>query len=174
MNTENPFGITKTEIIELAAQKLADQLVDIESLQELAERQIESRIKVLFETSINGRVEEFLKTEMERILSQEICPVDIYGEKVGKATSIKAVLAERARVFWDTKVSEDGKPQDGYYGKPRHEWLFAKIVKEEYAAAVKQNIVNLVGSFKDALSESANKITKEHIDSLIKVKTQRD
>lgn len=174
MNDTNPFGITKTEIVELAAQKLADQLADIESLSDLVGSKIEARIKILFETSLNSKVDAFLAVEMERILSQEICPVTIWGDKIGKPTTLKNVLNERAKEFWNLKVSEDGKPCDSYYGKPRHEWLFAKIVKDEFAAAVKQNIVNLVGSFKDAISANAQQITKEHIDSIIKVKTSRD
>lgn len=170
---QNPFGITRDEIIELAAQKIADNFADSENIETLARTLIESRVKTLFETKVSATVDSFLQGEMEKILTSEICPVDIYGEKCGKPTTIKQILAERARVFWETKVDDNGGETRGSWGgKPRHEHLFAKIVNEEFTKAVKQNIVNLVGAFKDALSESANKITKEHIDSLIKVKTQ--
>ena len=50
--------------------------------------------------------------------------------------------------------------------------MYEKIAGEEFNKAIKQNLVNLVGAFKDALSESAVKITKEHINSLIKVSTK--
>lgn len=169
---ENPFGITKEEIIELAAQKLADQMADQESLSESVESKIEGRIEKLFATSLNAKVDAFLDKEMSAILSKEICPVDIYGERTGEPTTIKAVLAKRAREFWDIKVNEDGKPSDYYSTKPRHQWLFEKIVKEQFAEAVKQNITNLVGEFKNAISDSAVKITKEHIDKLIQVKSR--
>ena len=167
-----PFGITPEEIIELAAQKLSDQLADSEALQNSVEGKVNARIEKLFATNLNAKVEAFLSAEMERILSAEICPVNIWGEKQGNPTTIKAVLATRAREFWDTKVNSDGKPGDFYSNKPRHEWLFEKIVKDQFAEAVKQNITNLVGSLKDSLSTSAAKIVREHIDKIIQVKTR--
>lgn len=172
MNNENPFGITKSEIMDLAANKLADQMSDTEFLEGLVTSKIESRIDELFKSSINAKVDAFLSTEMERILSKEIVPVDIWGESTGEPTTIKAVLAKRAREFWDTKVNSEGKPGDYYSNKARHEWLFAKIVQDEFAAAVKQNITNLVGSFKESISASATKIVQEHINQIIQVRTK--
>lgn len=170
---EIPFGITKEEITELAATKIADSLLDADVIEVSVAKKIEARLENLFGTKIKTRVDSFLSEEMTRILSKEIHPVDIYGEKTGEPTSIQAVLAERAKVFWDTKVDEKGNPAGSWGAVPRHEHLFRKIVNEEFEKAVKQNIVNLVGAFKDALSASANKITQEHIDSLIKVNTNR-
>lgn len=169
---ENPFGITKEEIIELAAQKLADQMADPESLSDSVDSKINERVQKLFETLINTKVDAFLSEQMSAIISKEICPVDIFGEKTGEPTTIKAVLAKRAREFWDIKVNEEGKPGDYYSNKPRHQWMFEKIVKEQFAEAVKQNITNLVGEFKNAISDSAVKITKEHIDKLIQLRSR--
>lgn len=157
--------------MELAAKKIADNFCDSEHIESLASTLIKSRVDSLFKETMTPKIDAFLLTEMEKIVSQEIAPINIWGEKAGQPTTIRDALAARAKDFWNQKVDSDGKASDYYGNKPRHEWLFAKIVNEEFAKAVKQNIVNLVGAFKDALSESANKITKEHIDSLIKVKT---
>lgn len=169
--TTNPFGITREDIIELAATKLANEYGDMESLSESVNSKVRSRIEEVIKTTLTSKIDAMLTLELEKLLGQEICPVDIYGERTGTPTTIRATLAERARVFWDVKVNSEGR-QESYGGKPRHEWLFQKIVNEEFTKVVKQNIVNLVGAFKDALSASANAITKEHIDSLIKVKTK--
>lgn len=170
---ETPFGITREEVLNLAAEKLANDYANEEDLGSTVREMIKTRVTEAFASNLNTRIDGMLCEEMEKLLGQEICPVDIYGERTGTPTTMRAVLAERARVFWDTKVNSDGK-QESYGGKPRHEWLFQKIVNEEFSKVVKQNIVNLVGSFKDALSASAIAITKEHIDSLIKVKSLGD
>lgn len=167
---ETPFGITREDVLKLAAEKLANDYADEENLGAEVRKMIEQRVKEAFTSNLNARIDGMLLEEMEKLLGREICPVDIYGEPIGTPTTMRAVLAERSRVFWDVKVNNEGK-QESYGGKPRHEWLFQKIVNEEFTKVVKQNIVNLVGAFKDSLSASAAKITKEHIDSLIKVKS---
>lgn len=170
---ETPFGITREEILKLAVEKLIDQDCNEESLNESAKRMIEKQIKELFSTTLKSKIDGMLTVEMERLMGEEICPVDIYGQPTGKPTTMRAVLAERGRVFWNESVDSDGRPST-YGGSPRHQHLFRKIVNDEFEKAVKQNIVNLVGSFKDALSANAAKITKDHIDSLIKVKSVGD
>lgn len=166
---ETPFGITREEILELAAVKLADQFGDAKHLSELAEREIEQRVKSAFESGLQIRIDEFLGSEMEKLLSQEICPVDIWGDKTGSPTTIRAQLAARAKDFWDVKVDQDGKSQC-YGGNPRHEVLFKKIVKDEFDKAVKENCTEIVAAFKQALKVDAARITSEHIDKLIKTR----
>lgn len=169
---ENPFNITREEILELAANKLADRHEDSEELEGLAVRIINKRIEERFAISLNATINTALNTELSRILSEEVVPVDIWGKPAGEPTTIRAALHSHAMKFWNEKVNEEGKICDNYYGKPRHEYLFSKIANDEFSKAVKQDIVNLVGAFKDAVINNATKITKEHIDSLIKVNTK--
>lgn len=170
---ENPFNITREEVLELAANKLADRHENSEELEGLAVRIINKRIEEMFATSLNATINTALNTELSRILSEEVIPVDMWGKPTGEPTTIRAALHSHAMRFWNERVNEEGKVTDYYGAKPRHEQLFARVANDEFAKAVKQDIVNLVGAFKDAMVANAAKITKEHIDSLINVKTTR-
>lgn len=172
--TLEQLGISKEEIIELAAQKLADEHGDYDYLHSTVEKKINERIEQVFASSINSKIEEFLNAEMERLLSTEICPVNIWGEKTGSPTTLKAALARHAQDFWSATVDNEGKvvERGAYYGKPRHEYLFSKIVGEEFRKVVEQNITNLVGAFKDSLKTDSAAFISDHIDSIIRVKTK--
>lgn len=168
-DTNNPYGITREEILDLAASKLAEQMSDFAELESKATKLITERVKDIIQNGVTAKVDTFLNDEMTRIVSQEINPVNIYGEREGKPTTLKAILSQRAKDFWDVKVNADGK-SDCYGGKPRSEWLFAKIVDEEFRKAIAANLESIVGAFKAALQRDAQAMVVSHIEKLIKLK----
>lgn len=170
MSENNPFGITCEELLELAAQKLADQYATSEDLEKSIWDKINPRIEKLFSERINSGITTVITAEIEKLLGQELVPVNIFGDREGSPTTIRAMLAKRAKSFWDEKVDCDGRIST-YGGEPRHKWLFSKVVNDEFEKVIKQNITNIVGAFKDALTVDAAKMTAAHIDSIIKVKT---
>lgn len=166
---DNPFSITQSEIRDLSAQKVAEFILgnDAEKLNNAINKEIEFRVKDKFDNHANRLIEDFLNKEMEKIVSQRVIPVDIWGTQVGKPTTLRDALAERAKEFWSTKVDEDGKPTT-WGGIPRSERLMRKIMAEEFANAIKTNVHVIVAEFKKALQTDAIKIVTEHIDKLIK------
>lgn len=165
---ETPFGITREEVLNLAAQKLAD-LCGGDELSERAESMISQRVKELFESGVKRRIDEFLDTEMKKIVSEEIVPVNIWGEREGKPTTIRAELAKRAQQFWNVKVDKDGH-ESHYGGKERSKALMDEILKDTFASAVKENADVIVAEFKAALKTDATKLVEDHIDKLITIK----
>jgi len=180
MSTEttprNPFGISREEILNLAAQKLADEFCHEESdLQTMASKLVEKRVSEALAESMKTRINSFMDAEMERLVQQVIVPVDMWGDATGKPTTIRESLAAKAVKYWSEKVDNEGKLNDSsYYGKPRHEWLFRKIVGEEFEKAVKQNIVNLIAAFKDAVRESEKNKIDSYLNEFLKVKSNGD
>lgn len=167
---ENPFNITREEVLELAAQKLADSVAAESDLHDTATTKIRERVETVVSTIAKSVIEQVLTKEMEALLSKEIMPVDLWGEPTGKKpTSIRDQLTERAKDFWNTSVDESGK-ESSWGGRPRYEQLFKKIVNEEFCKAVKDNVEIIVGEFKQALKADAATITAKHIDELIKTK----
>jgi len=166
---QTPFGITREEVLELAARKLADAFSDDGEIEGQATRMIRERIETAFAQKLTARIDDFLTTEMQRLLGEELNPVDIFGERTGKPTTIRATLAERARVFWDVRVDCKGKAES-YGGRPRHEVLFTQIVNDEFVKAIQSTTNEIVGAFKAALKADAAKITAAHIDKLINLK----
>lgn len=170
MNT--PFEFTKEEVLELAANKLVDCFASDEDLRSLAEHKVSDRIKEVFELKLNRRIDEFLTSEMAKLLNQEICPTDIWGNKVGSPTTIRDQLAQRAKIFWDVRIDADGR-ESSYGGSPRHEVLFKRICQDKFSEAIKENSELIAGEFKAALKADAAKIAAEHIDKLITVRSKR-
>lgn len=166
-----PFNITREEVLGLAAQKLVDVYCGDPDLSETAERMIKDKVNEAFASKLSRRIDEFLTAEMERLLGQEIVPVNIWGERDGKATTLRAAIAERARIFWDVKIDGDGR-ECSYGGQPRSRALMEKILKDEFANAVKSNADLIIGEFKAALKTDATKLVTEHIDKLITVKSR--
>ena len=164
----NDLNITKEDVIELAARKLADAYADNEEIGTRVNQRIEQRIKEYFENSVKAQIDAFLSSEMERLLNQTINPVDIWGEQTGKPTTIRAQLAERAKEFWEVKVDREGRPSI-YGGEPRHTQLMKNIAKEEFDKAIKANAETIIGAFKAVLKADATKLVAEHIDKLIRV-----
>lgn len=166
---ENPFNITKEEVLELAARKLVDAYGGDPDLSESAERMIRDEVTKLFANKLTVRIDAFLTAEMEKLLGQEIVPVNIWGEGEGQPTTIRAQLAKRAREFWAVSVNEDGR-ESSYGGSPRSEMLMKKVLKDEFAKAVKESADVIIGEFKAALKVDATKLVTDHIDKLINIK----
>lgn len=166
---ETPFEITREDVLNLAAQKLVDAYCGEPDLSEIAERMIRERITLAFADGLKRRIDEFLTAEMEKLIGQEIVPVNIWGEREGTSpTTIRAELAKRARDFWNVTIDRDGR-ESSYGGQARSKVLMEQIVKDEFSKAVKENADVIVGEFKAALKADATALVHKHIDSLIKL-----
>lgn len=161
------LGITRQDVLDLAAQKLAEDATrDGESIFAQARDAIQAEVKKIVQTGLAEKVDTVLAAEMEKILAQEIIPCDIWGDRKGKATTIKAVLADRARDFWFEVVNADGKISN-YGGKPRYEWLFTKTLQETFQDALRQNAVVMIETFKAAVRADLVKAVEAHVEKLI-------
>ena len=169
MNT--PFEITREEVLELAANKLVQNTYDNDSgIIDRAEEILRSKVNDLFaEMPIKRKVDEALQEEINKLLGQEINPVNIYGEREGKPTTLRAILQDRAKVFWETNVDRDGKTSC-YGGEPRSTQMMKAFLDEAFKNALKANVDLVLVEFKKALMADAVKLVTEHIDKFIKVK----
>lgn len=163
------LGFSEERLLDMAAEKIAEEYFRGDMLTARVERLIEEKVSAAIPKGLNAKIDALLSAEMEKIIGEEIVPVNMWGEREGKPTTIRAQIAERARIFWEERVDKDGK-LSSYGGKPRHEHLLRTIVNEEFAAAIRQNVVNVVGAMKVAAKAHAEKITEEALDNLIKVK----
>lgn len=165
----NPFEITREEILNLAAQKLIESQEDECSIRQIAEEIIEKKVDEIVSTELKAKVDEVLTREMERILNQEVVPVNIFGEREGNPTTIKAELAKRAKIFWNVKIDSNGK-ESSWGGEERCKVLFKQIVNDEFDKTVKQNAEIIVKEFKEAIKKDSIKLVSDHIDKLIYTK----
>lgn len=165
------LGITKEQILELAASKIAAEYggEDYDEMGARVERIIQQRVRESFDKGLSVRIDNFLQAEMERLITQQVSPVNIWGEKSGEPTTIRDCLAARAAKFWEVKVDQNNREVD-YGGKPRYEKLMGEILKEKFTEAIKANADLILSEFKKAVKEDAMKTVAKHIDELIRVK----
>lgn len=165
--SDNPFGITRNEILQLAAQKIIDAY-DL-SPGDMIREQVQSMVKAQVEPVLREEIERAMRAEIEHILSAKITPVDMWGDKTGPETTIREQLAKKARQFWDEKVDAKGA-LSSYGGEPRHTWVVRQVLKEEFDQAVKTNAAEVVKEFASALKVQGSKLVAEHISKLVNVK----
>lgn len=167
------LGITREEVLERAARMLADDAASEEYVGDSVRTLIKDRVEKATSAAVPAKIDAFLSVEMERYLAHEYTPVDIWGEATGKPTSIRGALHAQAKSFWEVKVDKDGKPST-WNGTVRYEWMFSKILGDEFQKAINRNITDVIGGLKDALRTDARAQIDKHLDTVLKVLSAGD
>lgn len=162
------LGITKEEILELAAQKLADMHYQDSGSYDWVSRVVNERIGEVISTKVNKEIDRQLEILLPKILNDKITPVNIWGEKAGEPTTIKDVLQQRALTYWDAKVDDKGKPCSSYYGKTRAQFMVTEALKEELSKALNENIKSVIAAMKESLKADAIKQADKLINNAIR------
>lgn len=157
------LGITKEELLDAAAQKLCDQFHDSGDLYNRFEQEIHDRVHKVTGTQLEDIVTTKITEATEKILDETVQPRNIWGDKEGEPTTIRAALSEKARDFWMEKVDKDGKRTGSYGNKPRFEYLVQDYLKKEFEAAMAENITAIVQGFREAMTKEAGVWLGEHI-----------
>lgn len=163
-------------------QKLEDQIVSHavdeiyrgdDAIYNRIEKEVSARLDAAITKGLNGQIEKAINSIMAKALDAEVQPVNIWGERQGKPTTIRDALHERARAFWQEKVDKDGKVTS-YGGVPRYEHVLSIITAKEFDAQIKQNIVNIAGAIKDAVRTDFYKQVDEKLNEFFKVSSAED
>lgn len=173
------LDVNREELLELAANKLANEYVDEDSLSEKVRRKVDDKLDSLFKDRIEGLIDQALSNRLETVMQQTITPVDIFGDRKGEPTTIREVLSDRAKEFWNTQVTEDGKvPKErNYYSsqklKTRAEWMLGKVVSETFADEVKANATAILTEFREQLRKDLHANVDKHLDGMVNTKKRR-
>lgn len=155
------------QIIEQAANRLADEAYDNVDALGMLEAEISRRIDKFLNERSKQIMEDTLRSEMEGLMQRKFHPVNEWGESKGDPTSLREELQRRAEEFWQVRVNDKGEPNK-YGGKPRHQHMFEAIAKEQFADAVRENIEDVIAGFREALRKDAGQMLGEHIERFIK------
>ncbi len=171
------FNIDPKDVIDLAAQKLADQVLDqYDDLASLAEMRIKETIASVISdemrVSMAKTVDDKLQSEMEKILQHKIVPVDIWGEATGEPSTLREQIHKRALEYWEESVEPDKNKRGryrktSYGGTPRHKLVFQDVAQKAFEEAMRANIAEMVKSFRDAMRKDMARKVEEHIDKII-------
>lgn len=165
-DTPTPFNITRDDVLNLAADKLLREH-DFDVHEMISER-VAVAVKAQLDTQLVPTINAALQQAVAGILENKITPRDIWGDVVGKETTIKEQLTSRALQFWDEKVDREGRASI-YGGTPRYEHVVHTVLAEEFAKAIKTNAEVVVKAFRDAMVANGQQLVADHIRKLVKV-----
>ncbi len=171
MNLEE-IGITKEDLID----KIAEKIMQLEyssdeseygydnTIGKMARIAVEKKVTEHVNKSVLTAIDDTLNKALSELLEQTVTPVDIFGDKAGEPTSIKAALATRAKDFWMQKVDKEGKASNGGWNTTsRYEHLMKEHLKSELDAVIKANLSDIVAGFKGAVREDCIKSLDNNI-----------
>ena len=159
-------------------QAIIDQTVneilgDEQDIYDRIRGEIDRQVTAALAKNLNSGIEKMLNEIMEKALDTEAQPVNIWGEREGKPTTIRAALHDRAQAFWQEIVDSKGE-KASYGGRPRYEHVLSIITAREFDTAVKQNIINVAGAIKDAVRADFYKAVDTQLNAFFKVTTLDD
>ena len=171
------LNIDPKDVLELAAQKVADEVLgQYEDLHRTVTQRIEEEIaSVLTEAvraSLVETIDQTLAEETQKVLSQEIVPVDIWGEGKGEPTTIRDQIHKRALEYWEESVKPDrNNPgryrKTSYGGTPRHRLVFQDVAHDAFVGALRDTVSEMVKAFRDAMKKDALTVISRRIDEVI-------
>lgn len=175
--------IDQEAVLDLAAEKVAKAILgeDIDlgqMLEDRIEAFVQSTITDEARASMVEKIDAALHAEVEKVLSAEIVPVDIWGEGLGEPTTIRQQLHKRCMTFWEERVEPDRNNPGryratSYGGKPRHQHVFQSVCQEAFDKAMQDNVAVMVKAFRDAIVKDTQRAVADNIDKLIKAPTTR-
>lgn len=148
---DNPFGITKEDVLNLCAERLIGQIDD--SISENVLNLVRARVNESVAKQVQDAISKALDSELQRLLEARITPVDMWGDPTGEATTIRDQLHKRAVTFFNEKVDNEGRPTS-YGGYPRYQRIYADLANTAFSKAVKDNIETIAAAVKTSVRET--------------------
>lgn len=145
-----------------------------ESITSMVSKSLREKIDSKVTNLMNDKIDTMLTDAVKSTLDESITPVNTWGEKVGETTTLKAVIHERARDFWNTKVNKDGAPSQYSSSKPRWEHLLGEELRGAFSDAIKKDMVNIAGSLKDAVRSDFYGAIDKGLNDIFKIKSIGD
>jgi hypothetical protein len=173
------LGITREDVLDKAINYLVELPSDYrrvseedwissplyKSLDIRIDNEVNSMLKKM-SVSINERLEKMMQEKIDETFNLPFQRTDCWGDPIGKKTSIREIIKERADSYLSEKVDNDGKNSD--YGKfTRAELLARNIIENEFNAQIKCEIENIALQLKNripkTISEEISKVVLNYI-----------
>lgn len=152
MSTDNnPFGITRDEVLNLCAEKILAQAD--EDIHDAIFSLVRERVNDKIGRYVQDAITDTLNKEMERILTSPITPVNIWGETAGKPTNIRDQLLQRAKLFFEESVDGDLRPAH-YGGRPRYQRIYENLAQQEFNKAIATHVTEIAVSVKSCVRDN--------------------
>ena len=171
------LNIDSQAVIELAAQKVADQVMYADDdIQSVARKIIEAKIDRIWKENAEKAVLDAIDGAVSGALDRVYFSVDSFGQKSGEATTIRTQLVKQADAYWSQRVDRHGKPDTGSYGDKmtRAEYVMAQVCAEDFTKQMKQHAVSVTAAMKDGFRKQLAAHVDGLLDELFRVKSVQD
>lgn len=167
--------INQQHIEDAIIAQVADKLISDEQLWDRAKRAFDARVEKLWTEVAEARIRNEVELAVTNGLEREYCKIDSFGQQKGEKTTIRAELEKQIGGYWNTRVDRNGKPTDSTYNTmTRAEWQMTQLVADDFAGSMKQHVINLGGSLKDALRKELHETTNRLLHDVFHVKSVDD
>lgn len=180
MDLLEQVGITKDELIDRIVDKALGITADHRQtgeetwedipLSSVVDAKITSAIGSLVDKMkpmIEGRINEIMNAEIEKVFTSPFQPVTRWGEPKGEMTTIRDIIAKEATDYWSKKVdSSNGKEYTGFgNGEERAVYYARKVMSEFYEKELVKTVKKMAEDLKSKIPET---IAKEISETVIK------
>lgn len=169
--------IDTDKVLEMAARRVADEVINESNAFEQASDLIASRIDKLFSERLEARVIEHVDAAIGEGFRQEFRKVDQFGRPQGEPTTIEKQLNVLVSEYWQQTVDRSGKATSAAsYGKntTRAEWTMIQICGDEFQKELRQNVVNTTAHLKDGLRVELRGWVDKTLGELFRVQSADD
>lgn len=141
--TLEALGITKEEIIDRVVTGLMDEIR--EDVMTDMEKQIVSKVMTEAQSKINSAVYEAVKTTCGNALDIKFQPLDKWGDKAGKPTTVREMFYDKAKEWWNQGVDAQGKPCSQYSVKSTMaQWHAEQAVKGVISTTLNEEMGTII------------------------------
>lgn len=167
--TLEKLGLTEDRVLARVVDEFAAQF----DLQDMARAAVDRIVSAELKKKASSAVDDALSAEMQRLLNETVTPVDIFGEKVGEPTTIRAMLALRSKEYWEEPVNAAGKPQKGFGSKSRGRWMLEQMQVDAMKAALREEAEVVVQAFRERLSKDLRANTENILRDMFAKEARR-
>lgn len=167
------LGITKEDVLNMAADKLLKNMNIEEEAFEMLTRRVNDTFSGFGKTidkALQKMADERLSKELDNVLERIITPMNTWGDATGeKPMKLKDIILKKAEEYWLTPVDKNGKATSaGYSSAGRADYVMQRHLKEAFESAMKENVTEIVAAFKKALHQDLYASCSRNIEALIK------
>lgn len=167
----NQQRIEDAIIAEVAAKIIGD-----DAIWDRAKAAIDQRISKHFVEKADAQIAAAIDEAIRSGFDREYQRVSGWGEPTSPKTTIRKELEKLISGYWNQTVDKNGKPDSTSYGDKftRAEWLMTQMVAADFQGSMKQHVINLGGSLKDALRKELHETTNRLLHDVFHVKSVDD
>ena len=171
------LSVNEDQLIEIVAQKVADEVIDNERLISRAVTMLEDRVNQLFTEVVDQQIRDKAAEITRDAFDRSYRRVDGFGRPAGEETTIAKELGWMISEYWSQAVDKSGKPTEkNSYTKSmsRAEWTMLQICSGDFQGELKQHAVNVTASLKDGLRARLRQEVDQALSSLFRVVSHDD